>query len=69
MCICTLSIFLGPEIGYVDDALNTNISFLYERIANVLVSAYTENMFTIDDQTLIGTLLSFTMKGIMLLII
>ena len=69
MCICTLSIFLGPKIVNVDEALNTNISFLYERIANILVSAYTENMFTIDDQTLIGTLLSFTMKGIMLLII
>ena len=69
VCICTLSIFLGPKIGYVDEALNTNISFLYERIANILVSACTENVFTIDDQTLIEILLSFTMLGIMLPII
>lgn len=50
VCICTLSIFLGPKIVCIKETLSTIVFFLYERIANVLVSAYTVYVFLTEDQ-------------------
>lgn len=36
MCICTLSIFLGPKIACIDETLGTIISFLYKHIETLL---------------------------------